>query len=170
MNSSVKKLFLLSLSLMMFTGAFAQEAAYEQPVYLRFPTVPAFTIYRAPDSTAFTRDKIRKKKQVMFFIFSPDCGHCNTATQMMLRNMDKLKDVQIMMVTYLPYEDMFKFYREYQLWRYPNITVGRDGNFFFPSFFKVKNFPSFYIYDKKGNFQKFLEGDVPAEALLEALK
>lgn len=106
----------------------------------------------------------------MFFVFSPDCGYCNNATQTMVRNMDKLKDVQIIMVTYQPYDEMFTYYREYQLWRYPNITVGRDSQFFFPSFFKIRNFPSFYIYDKKGDFKEFLEGDVGIDALLAALK
>ena len=84
--------------------------------------------------------------------------------------MDKLKDVQILMFTYLPYNEMMDFYKNYRLNRFKNITVARDAAFFFPVYFKVKNFPSFYIYDKNRNFKKFLEGDVSVDKIIQALK
>lgn len=165
----MKRITVLFLSVVFCLNAVAQNSDTEQPVYLRFPTVPTFTIYKAPDSTTFNRDKIKKNRQVMFFVFSPDCSHCNAETEKMLKNIDKFKNVEIIMVTYLPYEDMMGFYKKHNLARYSNITVGRDAKFFFPTFYSVKFFPSFYIYDKKWNFKKFLEGEVPIEKVLEAI-
>lgn len=167
----VKYLLFVSLCFVFSSGIFAQSTnGDDQPVYLRYPTIPQFTIYQAPDSTAFTRDDLKKKTPVIFFVFSPECSHCKHETEMMLANIDKLKHTQIVMVTYLPYSEMMDFYKHYQISKYPQITMGRDAKFFFPVFFKIKNFPSFYIYDKKGNFKQFLEGDVKIETLVNALK
>lgn len=165
----MKKVLFLFLSVFFCMAAMAQRNDTEQPVYLRFPTVPAFTIYKAPDSTTYTRDKIRKNRPVVFFVFSPDCGHCNTETEKILKNIDQFKNVEIVMVTYLPFQDMMGYYKKHNLGRYSNITVGRDASFFFPTFFNVKFFPSFYIYDKKWNFKKFLEGEVGIDKVLQAI-
>lgn len=105
----------------------------------------------------------------MFFIFSPECGHCQKATAMLVKNMSRLKDVQILMISYFPLSEIRQFYNTYKLGRFSNITVTRDTKFYFPTFFQVRNFPSYYIYDKKWNFKKFLEGDVTIETLSKEL-
>lgn len=153
-----------------FITLFAQQTNVEQPVYLRFPTIPTFTVYKAPDSTAFTRENLKRKGPVIFFVFSPECGHCQRATQMITKNIEFFKNTEIVMVTYLPYNEMMDFYKKFQLSKFSNITVARDASFFFPTFYRIKNFPSYYIYDKKGNFKKFLEGDVTMDDILAAIK
>ena len=75
--------FLLLLSFLAFSGfnSFAQETPAEEiPVYLRFPTIPQFTLAKAPDSISYTRDNLKKKVNTLFFIFSPDCNHCQYET------------------------------------------------------------------------------------------
>lgn len=105
----------------------------------------------------------------MFMIFSPECSHCQHSTEMIVKNIDKFKDIEIMMVSYFPFDEIVQFYNRYQLGRFPNITVARDTKYFFPSYFDIKNFPSFYIYDSNWNFKKFLEGSVSAEQLTAAI-
>ena len=166
----MKHLFLFSFLAIFAVTTFAQNNNEETPVYLRFPTVPQFSVFKAPDSSLFTRSDLKKNKPVIIFVFSPECGHCQHETELMIKNIDKLKGVQILMVTYLPYNEMIDFYNNYKLNRFSNITVARDAAFFFPVYFKVKNFPSFYIYDKRGNFRQFLEGDVGIDKILNALK
>ena len=139
------------------------------PVYRRFPTIPQFTVYKAPDSTAFSRGDLQKKKPVIFIIFSPDCAHCQSETEALLANIDKFKNTQIVMITYLPYQEMIEFYKKYKIADYPQITMGRDTKFFFPVFFKVKNLPSIFVYDKKGDFKKNFEGSVKIDSVAETL-
>ncbi len=164
--------FLLLLAFIAFSAfnSFAQETTPEEtPVYLRFPTIPTFVLAKAPDSTSFTRDNLRKKVNTIFFIFSPDCGHCQFETGEMIKNIKKFKDAQIVMITYFPWDQMMPFYSHYKIGNYPQITMARDNNYFFPTFFKVKNFPSTYIYDKKGNFKKAFDGAVKIEDILKEL-
>lgn len=150
--------------------AFPQiDSAKDKPVYLRFPTIPQFTVYKAPDSIAFTREDLHKKKNTIFIVFSPDCGHCQRETEMITQNIQKFKNTQIVMVTYLPYSEMIKFYHIYKIANYQKITMARDTKYFFPVFFKVQNLPSIYVYDKEGNFKQAFEGDVKPETILAVL-
>ncbi len=165
-----KLLFFLCAWLLAASASAQNNTNEEKPVYLRFPTVPQFTVFKAPDSTKFTREDLKRNKPTIIFVFSPECGHCQHETEMMIKNMDKLKGLQILMVTYLPYNEMIDFYNNYKLSRFSNITVARDAAFFFPVYYKVRNFPSFYIYDKKGNFKQFLEGDISIDKIVDALK
>ena len=160
-------LIFLALTLFCIKG-FAQ-ADNEMPVYLRFPTIPQFTVYKAPDSTAFSREDLKKKKEVLFMIFSPDCEHCQHETEELLANIKKFKNTQIVMITYLPYEEMMAFYKNYKIAGYPQITMARDTKFFFPVYFKVKNLPSIFLYDKKGDFKKSFEGSVKIDSIAAVL-
>jgi cytochrome oxidase Cu insertion factor (SCO1/SenC/PrrC family) len=164
----LKQIFFLSALLVICIEGFCQ-ADSTPPVYLRFPTIPQFTVYKAPDSTAFSKNNLQKKKPVVFMIFSPDREHCQHETEALLANINKFKKTQIVMITYLPYDEMIEFYKKYKIADYPQITMARDTKFFFPVFFKVRNLPSIFVYDKKGNFKKNFEGSVKIDSLSDAL-
>lgn len=167
----MKKILIFIVATLIGATAFCQKDSTkeETPVYLRFPTIPLFTIYKAPDSTAFSRSNLHKNENTIFIIFSPDCGHCQHETEMLTQNIHQFKNTQFVMVTYLPYEEMMKFYHVYKIANYPQITMGRDTKFFFPPFYHVSNLPSIFVYDKKGNFKKSFEGDVKPETILAEL-
>ena len=166
----MKNLFILFACILISYSGFSQVSSTEEtPVYLRFPTVPQFTVYKAPDSTMFTREDLKKRIPTVFFIFSPECGHCQLETEALTKNIQKFKNTQIIMVTHLPYSEMIAFYKKYKIAKFPQITMARDAKFFFPVFFKVQNFPSIFVYDKKGNFKKGFEGNVKLEDIVAEL-
>lgn len=134
--------------------------------YLQFPFIPTFTIYKAPDSTAFTRDDLPKKKPVILMIFSPECDHCKHQIEDMLKHMDQLKKYEIVMTTWLPYDEMVKFYDEMKIAKYKNIVMARDTKFFFPVHYGLKALPGIYVYDKQRHLVKSFESTVKLEKLL----
>ncbi len=169
-----KKIFSVIRAFILIVIVFTAQLSFSQadsskPVYLRFPTIPQFTIYKAPDSTKFTREDLQKNKSTVFIIFSPDCEHCQHETKELIANIDKFKKAQIVMVQYLPYEQMLKFYKEYKIEKYPNIIMGRDGKFFLPIFFKVPGLPAMYVYDKKGKFKQAFSGNGKIDKIAAAL-
>lgn len=164
----MKKIITLALLVFFCLNVFSQ-ADSTAPVYQRFPTVPEFTVFKAPDSTAFSRDNLQKRKPVVFMVFSPDCEHCQHETEMLLADIDKFKDAQIVMITYLPYDEMIAFYKKYNIANYPEITMARDTKFFFPVFFQIKNLPSIFVYDKKGNLKKNFEGSINPDLIANEL-
>ncbi len=162
----MKSTLLLFLNISVAFFCFSQVDTL--PVFKRFPYIPEFSINKAPDSSVFTREKLKRKPSV-FIIFSPDCEHCQIETAGLLLNINKLGKTQIIMVTYLPYEEMIKFYKEYKIANYPVITMGRDAKFFFPIFFRVRNLPSIFVYDKEGKLKESFEGVVDVNKIADAL-
>jgi len=163
----MKKILIAILLIAGFQQADAQSDSI--PVYQRFPDLPVFTIMTAPDSIKFSKADIRKKRPTLIMIFSPDCSHCQVATKDLLDHMDLFKKTQIIMVSSLDFSHIKKFYEDYKIADYPNITIGRDGSYYLGTFYKVHSYPSLYLYDKKGKFVKTFVGDIKMESVAEAL-
>lgn len=149
-------------------AASAQQDIVTAP-YLRYPTIPPFALLKI-DSSTFTKKSLAKNKKTLIVYFSPDCDHCRHQTDSMLAKMDKLKNIQILMATYQPFEEMKAFYKTYRLSRYRNINIGRDVNFFFPPFFKINNLPFLILYNEKGKLLTTFEGITKMDEVLQAFK
>ncbi len=159
-----KNMYKLILSLVIVfctVSAVAQtpaEAVAETPQYLKFPTVPAFSLTTVPDSARFTKHDLKKKKNTLVMVFSPDCDHCRMATEDMLKHMEAFKQTEIVMATPLEYKFIPPFYQQYNLARYKNIHVTYDPTFMFGQFYGVRMYPTVAVYNKKGEFVKLFTG------------
>lgn len=165
----MKVIFTTLFSVLISLSSTAQTDSAPKPLYIQFPNIPPFSIMKAPDSTKFTKADLKKRKPVILIIFSPDCEHCQHETREIIKHMDLFKKAQIVMCTPLDYNYILPFYNEYNLAKYSNITVGRDGSYILGTFFSVRNFPSIFVYNKKGEFVKAFDGSVPVEKVAEAL-
>jgi thioredoxin-related protein len=139
-------------------------------LYLRFPNVPPFKLYTVPDSTVFTKDNLQKKKATIIIVFSPDCEHCQAETKNITANIQLFKKTQIIMASPLDFDYIKKFYDEYNIAKYPVITMGRDPSYFLGTFYKIRSYPAIFIYDKKGKLVNWFNGTTPIEKILESLK
>jgi cytochrome oxidase Cu insertion factor (SCO1/SenC/PrrC family) len=146
-----------------------KDSSVRQDPYLRFPTVPPFTLLKVDSSTRFTKYDLKKKRPVLLILFNPDCEHCQHETEEILKNIDRFHKVEIVMSTTMPFNMMKKFYLKYSLDKYDNIHVGRDYQFFLPSFFMIHNIPYIAMYDKKGNLITTSEGTLPVADILQTL-
>src|SRR5215207_1721954 len=73
-----------------------------QPPYKRFPTLPPFHILLSDSSSVYAKAQLPKKTPVLFMVFSPDCSHCQHETEDLVKYREKLKDIQIVMITMYP--------------------------------------------------------------------
>lgn len=150
-------------------GLICRAQSDSTPVYLRFPTVPPFSITKVADSTRFTKADLAKKKATLIFIFSPDCDHCQQETRSLIAHIDLFKHVQIIMASPLEHRILKKFYDEYKIAEHQNIILGRDPAYFLGSFYNIHSFPALFLYNKKGNFVKAFDGSVPVQQIADAL-
>lgn len=162
------------IALLLLTGFQIADAQTDTqvdtiPAYKKNPTIPAFTIMTSPDSLKFTKDEIQKKKPTVIMLFSPDCSHCRVATEDLLKHIDLFKDAQIIMVSSLDFSNIQKFYKEFDMSSHSNITVGRDGSYTLGTFYKLKTYPTIFVYDKKGEFVKTFSGDIKMQEIAESL-
>ncbi|MBO9621086.1 MAG: redoxin domain-containing protein [Niabella sp.] len=137
------------------------------PPYKQYRTIPAVKLLN-PDSTGYElKARLQKNKPIMIMIFSPECDHCKHETEEMLKNIDKYKDIQIVMATPLPLKEMTEFMKHYQLQKYPNIIVGRDYSYTFPVYYDIKNLPFHAFYNANKQLITAFEGSMSTQAILK---
>lgn len=117
--------------------------------YQKFPGNIPLQLLMLDSSTVFTAEKLDPKKPFMILLFSPECEHCKHATADIVANIDLFREVNIIMASPLPLADMKKFYSDYKLERFSNITMGRDFRFMLPSYYGVRYLPFHAFYGRK---------------------
>lgn len=159
--------FTFILACLISSFAFAQKDSMDAP-YRKFPGIPPFDLLKTDSSTHLTKADINVKHKTLLMFFSPECTHCQHQTEDMLAAIDSLKDIQIVMATYQPFEEMVDFNQKYSIEKYSNIKLGRDTKYFLPPYYRMKSLPFLALYDKKGNFIASFEGNQKIAKLLEA--
>jgi thioredoxin-related protein len=166
----MKKIFLLSFFLSIVIISFCQQDSAALPPFRRFPTIPPIKLLKVDSSSLFTKNDLKKNKPVLIILFNPDCDHCKHETEEILKNIDQLKNVQIVMATNMSFEMLKSFYEKYDLQRFENITVGLDFQYSLPSFYQIRFMPYLAMYDKKGNLLTSFEGSMKIEDLINVFK
>lgn len=148
----------------------ATDPANAQAPYLRYPTIPPFHLLKLDSATYLTKDDVKRHHRTIVMFFSPDCDHCKHQTESILGDFNQFKDIEIVMATYQPFDEMKEFYNHYRLSEHPNIKIGRDEKFFLAPFYKIRNLPYLALYDKKGNLVTTFEGTQKVETILKAFE
>ena len=138
--------------------------------FRQFPTVPNFRILKVDSVNYLTRDDLKKNRLTLVIYFSPDCDHCKHQTENILADFPKFKNIEIVMATYQPFEQMKEFYGHYEIAKYPNIKMGRDERFFMAPFYRIRNLPYLALYDKEGKLITSYEGTQTAKTILDAFE
>jgi thioredoxin-related protein len=147
----------------------AAPASPEAP-YLKNPTVPPFKLVEVDSVHYLTKDNLKKNRPVLMMFFSPDCEHCKHQTRDILESIAKFKDIEIVMATFQPFDEMKNFYVVYRISDYPNIYMGRDEHYLLPTYYRMQSLPFLALYDKKGQLITHFEGNQKAETLLNAFQ
>lgn len=109
------------------------------------------------DSVSFySKADLPKKKPVMLMIFNPDCDHCKHETEELVKNIDKFKNVHIVMASFISLTEINKFREKYNLGIFKNIVLAQDTHYFLLSFFMLHNMP--FGLDKQ---EKRIDFDIP---------
>lgn len=165
----MKKHILLFLLTVIAGAAFAQADSI-QPPYKKFPTYPPVKLL-LPDSVSYyTKTDLPKKTPVMLMLFNPQCEHCQHETEEIIKNIEKFKDIQIVMSTSMVFDSMMAFRAKYKLAQFDNITVAQDTHYFLPSFYMIRNLPFLAFYNKKKELISVFEGALPVERVLSVFK
>ena len=110
----------------------------------------------------------------MIIYFSPDCSHCQHLVYEMKPKMKQFGDIQIVMVTFTDFTmlKMIKnFTRDFDLAKYPNITVGTEGRtYVVQQYYQVITTPYIAVYDHKGKLVKAFEKVPTMDELIATVK
>ncbi|SCW70612.1 thioredoxin fold domain-containing protein [Mucilaginibacter sp. NFR10] len=160
----MKKLYLL-LCLIIAAGC---SQAQTPPANSGLPPYHILTT----DSVYVTPANLKKNKPVMVIYFSPDCSHCQHLMYDLKPELPKLKNVQIVMITFMPMlKGLQTFQRDFDLAKYHNITIGTEGyTYLVQKFYSVQTTPYIAIYDKYGKLFQTYPKVPKIPVLMETIK
>ena len=129
-------------------------------------TIPQFT-FSTIQHQPFTKQNIGDTLgNVIIQLFSPDCEHCQYMAQSFVKNKEKLKGIEIFMVTPLGDSSaVAQFANTYQLNTLSNVHLLLDTKANFFKIFGTSLVPSFYVY-KNNRLIKNIKGETKIENLL----
>lgn len=165
----MKNCLCLLVLLFLQSSLFAQSDR-RQP-YEKNPSLPAFFILETDSSTIFNTYHIGEGKPSVIFYFSPDCDHCHVTCKELLSEMKSMKDADFYFATFAPLTLLKPFEEQYELKKYPNIkVVGKDYQYFFPTYFAITTVPCVVVYDTKKQLVKRFNDAIKMPELIEAVK
>jgi thioredoxin-related protein len=85
-----------------------------------------------------------------------------------LDNFNQFKDIQIVMATFQPFNEMKAFYTYFRIGDHTNIHMGRDEHYMLPPFFRMQSLPYLALYDKKGQLIAHFEGNQKIDTIMNA--
>jgi len=155
------KPYILIFILALLTGCFG---ATPEKTGLEGKSLPVFNLLLT-DSTVINTSNIPAGKPMAFFFFSPYCPHCRAQTKEITEDMDRLKDIQFYFVSSFPMPDLKAFSKEFNLKKYPNITIGIDSANIGAEYFEIMGVPYMAIYGKDKRLNKTFMGKIYSSQL-----
>src|ERR1700681_3476381 len=120
--SAMKRMLvgILGFFLLFATHAQTPNNVPEAP-YLKNPGIPPFKLLEVDSMHFVTKDDIKKNHNVLFVFFSPECEHCKHQMRDILADINKFKDIEIVMATFQPFDEMKSFYTYFRIADHSNI-------------------------------------------------
>ncbi len=135
-------------------------------------SLPMFTFFNPKNGFAFKQSDFPKDGKRVFILFDPGCGHCQTETTAIGKNIEKFNDATFCFVSLQEPSLIMEFANSYgkALLNRDNVRFLFDRNMEFINRFHVpKELPAVYIYDAKGKLQTSWEGERSIDDLLKAV-
>jgi len=157
MNKTVVSFFLMTLS------AFAAGQIKQEKL------VPFFDIVQA-DGKHLKATDLAQGQPAMIVYFDPDCEHCVTFIDDILKNAGAFKNAEVVLVTYVPLRQLKNYVSESGLNNYPQIKAGTEGTRFTVRYhYDVIQFPYVALHDRNGKMFASFESDVPGATELASM-
>ena len=131
--------------------------------------MPAFNSLNL-DSVVFNTFSVKKGKPTILILFSPTCEHCQKMTEHLVKAMDSLKHINFYMFAFgAPLNAIAEYRTKFGLDKFKNVWMGKDDQFFLPSFYLCRDVPFIVLYDKNKNLLKPYYNGLKVEDILAEL-
>lgn len=157
----MKKVICLLL-LVCMAGCFSKEPAKTKH---KGEHMPAFPLFLVDSSTYFNTASLPAGKPIVFFYFGPGCPYSRAQMDEIIGDMNEFKDIQLVIFTTSPFDEMKWFYKNYHLDKYSNVIIGIDHTNFFMKYFDVKGVPFLAVYGGDKILKEAFAGQTPVKQL-----
>ena len=158
---------ILVLSLLAIMGYnVVNKINHKKQIAENIKKMPAFS-YVTLENKVFTNEKLKQNKPTLFIYFNSECDFCNHEAEMVQQNIEQLKAIQVIFISYEPIEKIKQFATKFKLLNHANISFLFDTKITFATTFDVKSMPCLVLYDKDNNLIEKIKGQVKIETVLK---
>ena len=160
---------ILVISLLAFMGyKVVSKINHKKQVAENIKKMPAFS-YLNLENKIFTNENLEEGKPTLFIYFNSECDFCNHEAEMVQQNLEQLKAIQVVFISYEPVDKIKQFATKFKLLNHANISFLSDTKVTFATTFDVKSMPCLVLYDKENNLIEKIKGQVKIETVLNKL-
>lgn len=141
---------------------------YKKQVAENIKQMPVFSYFDL-EGNLFTKDNLPNNKPVLFVYYNSECDFCNHEAEMIQQNLEKLKDIHIVFISFEKTDKIKEFAQKYSLLQHDNINFISDSKATFATTFDVKSLPCLVLYNQDRNLIEKIKGQVKIETVLEKL-
>ena len=161
---------LLVISLLAFMGyKVVSKINHKKQVAENIKKLPTFS-YVTLENKIFTQKSLAQSTPTLFIYFNSECDFCNHEAEMVQQNIEQLKAIQVVFISYEPIEKIKQFATKFKLLNHANISFLSDSKITFATTFDVKSMPCLVLYDKDNNLIEKIKGQVKIETVLEKFR
>jgi peroxiredoxin len=131
------------------------------------PLLPKFS-YQTMDDKKFTNENLDKNSRLLIIYFNPLCEVCQRETSDIIDNINYFQDIQIVMVSPAPKDDVSRFIKKFKITNYHQITVLHDKDDIFYKQFGAIGYPTLYLYNKKKELIENYDTEVQFEDIKDS--
>jgi peroxiredoxin len=110
-------------------------------------SIPEFH-YETLSGKDFGNENLKRDNRLMIVYFNPVCEICHREIKDILDNINYFQDIEILMISPAPKEEVVKFGKRFKLNNYHQITLLFDKYDVFYKQFGAVGYPTLYMYDK----------------------
>lgn len=127
--------------------------------------IPSFS-FLLPDSISqLSTDSLPSDKPIVLFYFGPYCPTSRAQMEEIIKHIADLKNIEFLILTGAPFEEMISFYKHFNLNNYSNIIVARDYSNFFINYFNPQGVPYTVVYGSDRKIKEIFTGGVDIEQI-----
>jgi hypothetical protein len=160
------KCVLLLLMIAILSGCYSKNP---EKTGLEGKSMPSFKILLADSSRYVDTKNIPTGRPIVLFYYGPNCPYSRAQIEEMIDNISIMKEIQFLIVTRAPFNQMKSFNAHYQLNRYDNIIAGVDSGSFITDFYKVTGVPFTVIFDKNKKLISAFTGKIYVKQIISAV-
>lgn len=153
-------LFLLIGFVFNLYNAIAQPSSDTTAPYFKQKGIPKISVLLYDSSTVITKSSIANKHLIALTYFSPTCDHCKEHAKQLLDKIDSTPNIFYIWVgpSHSSLAEIKEFAINFQLTNKPNLIVGKETEYFLPTFFRMETTPYCVVYKNEELFVEFRHG------------
>lgn len=149
------KLLSLFLIIACLAGCYSSEP---QKTGKEGQPIPAFNVLLTDSTTWLNTSTLPSDKPIVLFYFTPYCPYCKAQTKEIIEDIDKLKNIRFYFISSFPIPLLKEYNKDFNLSKYPNITIGMDTANAVSDYFEIVGVPYMAIYGKNRKLSKSFMG------------